>query len=72
MEGALIVIPLLALVLPIVMLLAALVFDAAIAVWAIYRTLHDRPPPRLWLFATHPGTWFHWSHGSTQAPLTHG
>ncbi len=42
MEGALIVIPLVGLVLPILMLLAALVFDATIALWALYRTLHDR------------------------------
>ncbi len=54
MEGALIVIPLVALVLPIAMLLAAIAFDAAIVAWAIYRTVHDHPP--------HPGHWLHRPH----------
>ena len=49
-----IVIPLVALVLPIAMLLAAIAFDAAIVAWAIYRTVHDHPP--------HPGHWLHRPH----------
>ena len=42
MEGALMVIPLLGLTLPISLLIAALFFDAIIAVWAVYRESHDR------------------------------
>ena len=42
MEGALVVIPLVGLTLPIAMLLAALVIDAAIAFWGVYRISHDR------------------------------
>jgi hypothetical protein len=46
MEAALVIILLVGLALPISMLLAALVFDAAIALWAMYRTLRDRPVRR--------------------------
>jgi hypothetical protein len=42
MEGALIVVPLVGLTLPISMLIAAILIDAVIAFWAIYRTAHDR------------------------------
>jgi hypothetical protein len=42
MEGALVVIPLVGLVFPILLLIAALLFDAVIGAWAIYRTVHDR------------------------------
>lgn len=66
MEGALIVIPLVALVVPILLLLAAIVFDAAIVAWAMYRTVHDHP--------LHPENWFHWfhsSHGSPRPRVTH-
>lgn len=41
MEGALLVIPLVGLTLPISMLIAALVFDGVVALWAIYKTSHD-------------------------------
>ena len=42
MEGALIVIPLLGLTLPISMLVGAIFFDAAIASWAVYKSMRDR------------------------------
>jgi len=42
MEGALLVIPLLGLTLPISMLIAALFFDAIVALWAVYHNSHDR------------------------------
>lgn len=42
MEGAFVVILLVGLALPISMLLAALVFDAVYAMWAMYHTSHDR------------------------------
>lgn len=41
MEGILVVLPLVGLALPISMLFAALVFDAAVIGWAIYQTAHD-------------------------------
>jgi hypothetical protein len=40
MEGALVIIPLVGITLPIAMIFAALVFDAVVAVWAIYRGVH--------------------------------
>jgi hypothetical protein len=42
MEGALIVIPLVGLTLPISMLVGALFFDAVIGSWTLYRSMHDR------------------------------
>lgn len=42
MSGAFII-PLLALLFPIVLLLIALLFDAAFVSWAAYRLWHDRP-----------------------------
>jgi hypothetical protein len=48
MYGALLVIPLVALVIPILLLLAALVFDVGVVFWALYRTWHDQLAPRLW------------------------
>jgi hypothetical protein len=42
MESALIVIPLLGLTLPISMLVGAILFDAVIASWAVYKSIHDR------------------------------
>jgi hypothetical protein len=47
MGGAPLVIPLVALVIPIALLLFAIVFDVAVLVWAAYRTWHDRLYPRL-------------------------
>lgn len=41
MGGALII-PLVALLFPILLLLTALLFDAAIIAWTVYRTWHDR------------------------------
>ena len=40
MEGALVVIPLVGLALPILMIFAAILFDAAVVVWAVYRAVH--------------------------------
>jgi hypothetical protein len=40
--GAPIIIPLVALVIPILLLLAALVFDAVLILWVVYRVRHDR------------------------------
>lgn len=40
MEAAIVVIPLVGLVFPIVMLLAALFADAGITIWVIYRLRH--------------------------------
>lgn len=51
MYGALVIIPLVGLVIPIVLLLAALVFDVGVVFWAVYRTWHDRMAPRLWGYA---------------------
>lgn len=42
MEGALIVIPLVGLVVPIMLLIAALAFDSAVAIWVVFRMVHDR------------------------------
>lgn len=42
MEAALIVIPLLGLTLPISMLVGAILFDAVIASWVVYKSIHDR------------------------------
>jgi hypothetical protein len=42
MEGALIVVPLVGLTLPISMLIAAILIDGVIAFWAAYRIAHDR------------------------------
>lgn len=42
MEGAILVLPLVGIALPIVMLLGALLFDAVVALWALYRVVHDR------------------------------
>lgn len=42
MGGAPIIIPLVALVIPILFLLVAIVFDAAIISWVVYRVWHDR------------------------------
>lgn len=47
MGGAPLVIPLVALVIPITLLLFAVVFDVAVLVWAAYRTWHDRLYPQL-------------------------
>lgn len=63
MEGAIVVIPLVGLILPILLLVAALFIDAAIALWVLFGELHDRPSPRVWRFATHPGRLFHWHSG---------
>ena len=41
MGGALII-PLVALLCPVLLLLAAITFDAAVIAWAVYRTWHDR------------------------------
>jgi hypothetical protein len=49
MGGAPLVIPLVALVIPISLLLFAIVFDVAFLAWAAYRTWHDRLYPRLLL-----------------------
>jgi hypothetical protein len=48
MDGPLVVIPLVALIFPIGLLLAALVFDGLIVAWAIYRFWHDDAAPRIW------------------------
>lgn len=42
MDAALLVIPLVALVIPILLLLAALVFDVAFLTWIGYGVWHDR------------------------------
>jgi hypothetical protein len=47
MGGAPLIIPLVALVIPIALLLFAILFDAAVLVWAAYRTWHDRIRPQL-------------------------
>lgn len=47
MGGAPLVIPLVALVIPIGLLLFAIVFDVAVIAWAAYRTWHDRLYPRI-------------------------
>ena len=47
MGGAPIVIPLVGLVFPIILLLLALLFDAAVVTWAGYRLWKDRVWPRL-------------------------
>lgn len=49
MGGAPLVIPLVALVIPIALLLFAIAFDAAVLAWAAYRTWHDRLYPQLLL-----------------------
>jgi len=49
MGGAPLVIPLVALVIPISLLLFAIVFDVAVLAWAAYRTWHDRLYPKLLL-----------------------
>ena len=48
MYGALLVIPLVGLVIPILLLAAALVFDIVVVFWAAYRTWHDQTAPGLW------------------------
>ena len=50
MYGALLVIPLVGLVIPILLLAAALVFDIVVVFWAAYRTWHDQTAPGLWRF----------------------
>lgn len=70
MYGALIVIALVGLVLPIMLLLAALVFDAVVVVGALYGTWHDRLAPRLWGFASHFAT-PHSARRSLVRPLAH-
>lgn len=47
MGGAPLIIPLVALVIPITLLLFAIMFDVAVLIWAAYRTWHDRLLPRL-------------------------
>lgn len=42
------VIPLVALAIPIALLLGALVFDAALISWVMYRAWHKRPHGYLW------------------------
>ena len=46
MSGAPLIIPLVAFVLPLILVLAALVFDAAFVVWLVYGLLHDRARAR--------------------------
>ncbi len=48
MDGPLVVVPLVALVFPIGLLLSALIFDAVVVVWAVYRLWHDDAAPRIW------------------------
>ena len=50
MGGALIVIPLVGLVIPILMLLLAVVFDLAVLMWTVYRLSHDHVRPTLLRF----------------------
>ncbi len=71
MEGAIVVIPLVALIFPILLLLAALLFDAAIALCVLFGELHDRPTPRVWRFARHPGRSFHWPSGVPMSGWMH-
>lgn len=52
MDGALVVVPLVALVVPIALLVVALVFDVAIVAWAAYRFWHDDAAPRAWRWTT--------------------
>lgn len=40
--GGVLIIPLVALLFPILLLLTALFFDAAIIAWTVYRSWHDR------------------------------
>jgi hypothetical protein len=47
MGAAAVVIALVGLVFPIMLIFAALVFDAAVLMWAVYRLWHDRALPRL-------------------------
>lgn len=47
MGGAPIIIPLVALVIPILLLLAALLFDAVLISWAVYRVWRERVHARL-------------------------
>jgi hypothetical protein len=47
MGGAPIIIPLVALVIPILLLIAALVFDAVFVSWVLFREWYDRGHPRL-------------------------
>jgi uncharacterized membrane protein YfcA len=42
MGGAPIIIPLVALMIPVVFILGALVFDAVVVSWVVYRVWHDR------------------------------
>ena len=48
MGGAVLVIPLVALVIPIVLLLAALVFDAVFISWIAYRAWYDHGHANWW------------------------
>jgi hypothetical protein len=52
MGAAAVVIALVGLVFPITLILAALAFDAAVLMWALYRLWHDRAMPRLVLAAS--------------------
>jgi len=52
MGGAPVVIVLVGLVVPILLLLAALVFDVGIVAWALYHGWHDRWAPRLARFGS--------------------
>jgi hypothetical protein len=47
MGAAAVVIALVGLVFPIMLILTALVLDAAVLMWALYRLWHDRALPRL-------------------------
>ena len=47
MGAALLVIPLVGLMIPIMMLLLAIVFDLGVLTWALYRVSHDHLQPRL-------------------------
>ena len=46
--GGAFIIPLVALLFPILLLLAALILDAAFISWVAYRLWHDRSHGRLW------------------------
>lgn len=49
MGGAPLIIPLVALVIPIALLMFAILFDVAVLLWAAYRTWQDRVRPQLLL-----------------------
>lgn len=48
MEGAIFVIPLAAMAVPIVLILLAVIVDMGAIVWALYRLLHDEWSARIW------------------------